>query len=375
MNKGKRYIQLDHPRLTRLGSWFLALGSWLQKSWFPVLGSWFLILGSLGCTRPFDIQENTPAGNVAALWQIIDEKYCFVEEKGIDWDAVRAPYIARAEAIDPDAEDAHFLLFDLMAEMLDTLRDGHVNLYTPFDVSASSTWYQGYPVCYDADLHRQYLANARYVGGMYYTTLADESIGYIYYGSFQSSFSAANLYYILSSFKDCRGLILDLRHNGGGSLDYAYRLAATFIDHDTLVGYWQHKRGTGHNDYSDPEPLYVRTADMGNKWLRPTVVLQDRHSYSATNSFINAMRYMPNVLLLGGVSGGGGGMPMSYELPNGWIVRFSSVRMCDADGISIEEGIPPHILDSLHPTPNPTQDNLIEHAIQFINQAYDHSTH
>ena len=366
MKKGKRYIQLDYPRLTRLGSW-------LQKSWFPALGSWFLILGFLGCTHPFDIQENTPAGNVAALWQIIDEKYCFVEEKGIDWDALRAPYIARAEAIDPEAVDAHFLLFDLMAEMLDTLHDGHVNLYTPFDVSASSTWYQGYPSCYDADLHRQYIANARYVGGMYYTTLADDSIGYIYYGSFQSSFSATNLYYILSSFKDCRGLILDVRQNGGGSLDYAYRLAATFIDHDTLVGYWQHKRGTGHNDYSDPEPLYVRTEDMRNKWLRPTIVLQDRHSYSATNSFINAMRYMPNVLLLGGVSGGGGGMPMSYELPNGWIVRFSSVKMYDAEGNSIEEGIPPHILDSL-PT-NPTQDDLIEHAIQIINYAYDHSTH
>ena len=257
--------------------------------------------------------------------------------------------------------------------MLNHLHDGHVNLYTPFDISVCRTWYEGYPSCYNAALHRQYLANARYVGGMYYTTLADDSIGYIYYGSFQSSFSATNLYYILSSFKDCRGLILDVRQNGGGSLDYAYRLAATFIDHDTLVGYWQHKRGTGHNDFSDPEPLYVRTEDMRNKWLRPTIVLQDRHAYSATNSFVSAMRYMPNVLLLGGVSGGGGGMPMSYELPNGWTVRFSSVKMYNAEGNSIEEGVPPHILDSL--PANPTQDNLIEHAIQIINHAYDNSTH
>ena len=80
--------------------------------------------------------------------------------------------------------------------------------------------------------------------------------------------------------------------NGGGSLDYAYRLAATFIDHDTLVGYWQHKRGTGHNDFSELAPLYVRTEDMCNKWLRPTIVLQDRHAYSATNSFVSAMRYI-----------------------------------------------------------------------------------
>ena len=75
----------------------------------------------------------------------------------------------------------------------------------------------------------------------------------------------------------------------------------------------------------------------------------------------------------GGVSGGGGGMPMSYELPNGWTVRFSSVKMYNAEGNSIEEGVPPHILDSL--PANPTQDNLIEHAIQIINHAYDNSTH
>ena len=47
-------------------------------------------------------------------------------------------------------------------------------------------------------------------------------------------------------------------------------------------------------------------------------------------------------------------------------MRFSSVKMCDADGISIEEGIPPHVLDSLRMEDNPTQDNLIEHAVEIL---------
>lgn len=325
------------------------------------------VLWAGGCTRRFEVSEDTPAGNIDALWRMIDEKYCFVEEKGVDWDAVRAPYVARANAIDPAAKNAHLQLFDLMEEMLDLLHDGHVNVYTPFDVSSSQAWYAGYPVCFDSEIQSRYIADARYAGGMYYTRMDANKIGYIYYPSFQSGFGAANIHYILSFFSNCRGLILDVRGNSGGSLDYAYTLASLFTERDTLIGYWQHKNGTAHDAYSEPAPLYVRADDMPSKWLRPTIVLMDRHSYSATNSFINAMRYMPNVLLLGGVSGGGGGMPMSYELPNGWVVRFSSVKMYDAAGLSIEEGIAPHVLDSLVST---DQDDLIEHAIQIIHRVY-----
>lgn len=324
-----------------------------------------------GCTHtvgdaPY---ENTPAGNMDALWHIIDEKYCFVEEKGIDWDALHTVYVDSAKCIDPSDKQADIILFDLMERMLNRLHDGHVNLYTAFDVSSSSEWYDGYPNIYNSQIISDvYLQNARRAGGLTYAKIAGDSIGYIYYGSFSSSFGVSNMYYVLSSFIDCKGIVLDVRHNGGGDLTNAYKLAATFMSSDTLVGYWQHKSGKGHTDYSALEPIYVRQSDMPNKWLRLVVVLQDRHTYSAANSFVNAMRYAPNALLLGGVSGGGGGMPMSYELPNGWVVRFSSVKMYDADKQSIEEGISPHIYETLHGS---NKDNLIERAVQIILQAYE----
>ena len=59
---------------------------------------------------------------------------------------------------------------------------------------------------------------------------------------------------------------------------------------------------------------------------------------------------------------------MSYELPNGWVVRFSSVKMYDADKQSIEEGISPHIYETLHGS---NKDDLIERAVQIILQAYE----
>ena len=50
------------------------------------------------------------------------------------------------------------------------------------------------------------------------------------------------------------------------------------------------------------------------------------------------MRYADNCAIIGGKSGGGGGMPLSYEMPCGWTVRFSSVRMYDRDKNDIEDG-------------------------------------
>ncbi len=329
------------------------------------------VLLSSGCThRPGNApSENTPVGNIEALWQIIDEKYCFIEEKGVDWDDVREQYVDSAKQIDTNEDGWNIRLFDLMEQMVNTLHDGHVNIYTAFDISSSEGWYAGYPENFDKELLEQhYLQGARYAGGMYYNKIAGDSIGYIRYSSFSSSIGTANMYYVLKSFKDCRGIVLDVRHNGGGDITTAYTLAATFIKNDTLIGYWQHKKGRGHTDFSSLEPIYIHQDDMPNKWLRPVVVLQDRHSYSATNSFVNAMRYADNALLLGGVSGGGGGMPMSYELPIGWVVRFSSVKMYDADKQSIEEGIAPHVFDTLRST---DKDDLIEHAVRIINRAYE----
>lgn len=306
------------------------------------------------------VYSTDPVENVEALWQIIDTRYCYIEEKGIDWNAIHEEYIAKAEMLDKQDPVA---LFDLCAGMLDSLHDGHVNLYTPFDVSRSTAWYDTFPANYNSHIQAMYMQNYRVAGGLYYCTIANDSIGYIYCSSFSSSFSNSNLYWIFTAFKDCKGLIIDVRNNGGGDLTNVYKLASPFFTDDRLVGYWQHKTGPGHTDFSELEELHADASLVGSKWLRPTVVLCNRRSYSATNSFVNMMRYADHVLLVGGTSGGGGGMPMSYEMPCGWSVRFSSVRMYDADKKDIEEGIEPDVKVTMVST---DKDDIIEKAIEII---------
>ena len=308
--------------------------------------------------------SNDPVENIEALWQIIDTKYCYVEEKGVNWDAIHETYLSKAALL---PENDPVALFDLCAEMLNLLEDGHVNLYSPFDRSYCTAWYDSYPSNYSSGLQSLYLKDYRIAGSLYYCTIADDSIGYVYYSSFSNSISSGNIAWVLKSFKDCKGLIIDVRNNGGGSLTNSYLLSSPFFTEDRLVGYWQHKTGPGHNEFSAMEELKSDASLCGAKWLRPVVVLSNRRSYSATNSFINIMRYADNAVIVGGTSGGGGGMPMSYELPCGWTVRFSSVRMYDADKKDIEQGIDPDYQVDMFST---DKDDIIEKAIELINKAY-----
>lgn len=304
---------------------------------------------------------NTKYGNLYALWDIIDKKYCFVEEKGVDWQIILTEYEQYLDSVNSDRE-----LFDLMADMLDNLHDGHVNLYSDFDISRNEDWYKEYPLAFDDEIvySERYLGNYKIAGGMYYNLIATGKVGLIRYSSFSSGFSARNILYVLDYFSDCKGIVLDVRSNGGGSMEYAKSLASVFFSEPRKVGYWNHKTGEGHYDLSKPAEMWIDTTQFDIlRWKRPVIVLCDRQSFSATNFFVSAMRYADNCMIVGVTTGGGGGMPQSYELPIGWLVRFSSIKMYDNDMQSIEEGIEPDVLMT---QTSEDKDDLIELAIQMI---------
>ena len=305
--------------------------------------------------------DNTPQGNFEALWKIIDEQYCFLDYKQIDWDAIHDKY---QPLITPDMSSDG--LFEVLGNMLAELKDGHVNLYSASNTARYWDWYLDYPRNYDESLVERYLGrDYRISSGLKYTIL-DDNIGYISYTSFSDGIGEGNLDETLSYLAACNGLIIDVRNNGGGNLTYSTRLAARFTNERILTGYIQHKTGPGHNDFSEPEPIYIDPSD-GVRWQKKAVVLTNRHSYSATNDFINAMRYMPQVTLLGDKSGGGSGLPFTSELPNGWTVRFSASPHLDADKQQIEFGIDPDVkVDMTEEDKARGLDTLIEAARRLL---------
>lgn len=317
-----------------------------------------------GCIREEDV-VNTPEGNFEALWKIIDEQYCFLEYKQIDWDAIHDKYSKLiTNNMPPEG------LFEVLGKMLAELQDGHVNLASAHNVSYYDAWYQDYPRNYREDIVEDYYlgkasSDYRTAAGIKYKILED-NIGYIRYESFSSPIGNGNLDEILSYLAVCNGLIIDVRSNGGGNVTNSTRIAARFTNEKVLTGYIRHKTGKGHNDFSEPYPIHLEPND-GVRWQKKVVVLTNRRSYSATNDFVNQMRYLPNVTIMGDKTGGGSGMPFTSELPNGWTVRFSASPHFSVDMEQIEWGIDPDIKVELLPEDEAKNiDTIIEKARAFL---------
>lgn len=308
--------------------------------------------------------NNTPQGNFEALWKIIDEQYCFLDYKKINWDSIHNVY---QPLITPDMTNDG--LFEVLGNMLAELKDGHVNLYSSSNVARYWDWYLDYPRNFNEAIIEQYLGRSyRIAGGMEYTIL-DDNVGYIYYESFSSGIGDGNLDQVLSYLTPCNGVIIDVRNNGGGNITNATKIAARFTNEKILTGYIQHKTGKGHSDFSDPVAIYLEPSNS-IRWQKKAIVLTNRHSYSATNDFVNSMRYLPNVTIVGDKTGGGSGLPFSSELPNGWSVRFSASPHLDAEKQQIEFGISPDVkidMDSIQATKG--VDSMIEKARELLKVA------
>ena len=309
--------------------------------------------------------DDTPQGNFEALWQMMDERYCFFEYKnqeyGLDWDEVRERY---ARLITPDMPTKG--LFEVLGNMLAELRDGHVNLYANYDVARYWKWFEDYPANFSDSIQRNYLGtDYKIAGGLKYTIL-DDNIAYVYYESFSSGIGDGNLSDMFNELAFCNALILDVRDNGGGMLTNATKLASRFTNEEVTTGYMCHKTGTGRNDFSAPEAVKVSPSD-GIRWQKPVALLTNRRSYSATNDFVNSMRQFPLVTVIGDRTGGGSGMPFSSELPCGWSVRFSACPMYGPDMEQLEFGIDPDIRVDMTPEDMARGiDTIIERAREVL---------
>ena len=319
------------------------------------------------CQRSGYEYDDTPQGNLDALWTLIDQRYCFLsykEEKlGFKWSEMHAKYSAR---LNPNMSRVQ--LFEVLCQMLSELKDGHVNISTSLDLGRNWSWKEDFPENLNTELRQKYLGTDYHIGsGLKYTILPD-NIAYVVYESFSDGIGEGNLSDMLAYLKLCNGMILDIRGNGGGELTNAERLSRRFTNEKVLVGYMCHKTGTGHDDFSEPQAEYISPSE-GIRWQKPVILLVNRSCYSAANIFVRNMKEMPQVTVMGDWTGGGSGLPFSSELPIGWSVRFSASPMYDCRMQHIEFGIEPDItcsLDALQAAEG--KDSMIEEARRLLGE-------
>lgn len=293
-----------------------------------------------GCEKVFFEEEpkNDLLTNFEVFWDEVDRNYSFFEVKGLDWDSMYHTYRPLVAAAQSEQE-----LFELLSQMVEALEDGHVNLVSPFGVSA----YNFNKGVRDNGPYNvmNYLFNVKEAGNaIVYSEVSQRNIGYIIVKSFgRAREDYEQIDRILEELSDKDGLVIDVRSNGGGSTTNSQLIASRFADKERLYIKIKYKNGPGHGDFSE---WYDRTVvPQGKGYTKPVVVLTNRKTYSSSEDFVLAMRLFPNVTVVGDTTGGGSGNPIFRELPNGWTFRLSSWIAADPEGNTFEGvGLAPDVV-------------------------------
>jgi C-terminal processing protease CtpA/Prc len=329
----------------------------MKKLYYILIG--LTVLTS--CEKIFfeeDLASKNARENFEYLWKECQEKYAYFDLKEIDWNATKAKYSAKI--YDGMSDDA---LFNVLGAMLKELKDDHTNLVSNFNISSFGVVYLGQDN-YDSRIIRDnYLSANIYNSGPFSHDFLDNgAIGYIRFESFTGTISADNFDFVLNRFKNTKGLILDLRENGGGDVTDIFEILSRFIEKKTLVNYSRIKTGTGKNDFSAAEPVYVSPYD-GIRYTNKVTVLVDRGTYSAGSFTALATKALSNMVLIGDTTGGGLGLPNGGQLPNGWTYRFSITQALTLDKRpDYEKGVPPDI-QALFNWNDLTKDEVLDRAM------------
>jgi Tol biopolymer transport system component len=224
----------------------------------------------------------------------------------------------------------------------------------------------------------------------------------------------------MPKFRDTRGLIVDVRGNGGGSRDALRALfpfvmaadaeprvanAATYRRHpeygedhlggsrfmyrESWEGWTPDERRAIERFKESFGPEWTPPADEFSEWHylvmsrrtnpaafaygKPVIVLLDEKSFSATDIFVSAFKGYPGVTLMGSPSGGGSARQVGVRLPvSGLSLRLASMASFQISGrLHDGHGTDPDVL--VPPAPGyflrGGEDNILRAALARLRQA------
>jgi hypothetical protein len=318
-----------------------------------------LALSLMNCQKEaITPQKAAPMSVFDDLWQFINDNYAYFDYKGINWQQKKLQY---ARQISPEMSADS--LFTVCGNLVKELRDGHCLLKNG-SKSASYPFTDGYEIYFDVEtVKSKYLKNSFQTKGKFTYGIIRDSVGYIYLSDFVGQNYLPTILNELTN-KNIKKLIIDIRGNGGGNPDMAQTMLGHFVNQETTLGYLTHKNGAGKNDFG--AKLSIKATPKTPYFGKKVNILINRKAFSASSYFSGMAQYLNNVTLIGQVTGGGGGGPMSYELPNGWTVTATANFFLDSQNNHIENGVPPDVKIANTQVDFDSQiDRMLERGIAF----------
>jgi hypothetical protein len=252
------------------------------------------------------------AAQFDSLWNTFDREYSYFDYKHIDWNALRTTYRPRATAA---ADQSGFI--GVIREMLRNLHDLHVVVRDPGGASLA-TYDPQYFVNWDQSVWQQYLRRADWTQGpgALGAGLLD-GVPYITISSWNAAnIRAADFDAALERFRGAPRLILDVRMNGSGGDQVAFDVAGRFAQTSIVTGYVRYRSGPSHTDFGPPITRVLNPRGA-RQYTGTVLLLIGRGCASSNESFIAAMRELPNVTLVGDRTAGASASPGTFLLAGG----------------------------------------------------------
>jgi C-terminal processing protease CtpA/Prc len=326
--------------------------------------------------------DNTPLGNFDIFWTTFAEHYPFFALHHIDWDAVRAKYRSKITADTKPKE-----LFAALEEMIEPLHDAHTSLFMP---SLAKRYHGMRPDPHPLDKkdfgritgiikkHLQGELKSVCQGQVSFGKLSD-TVGYLRVQAFAGYVpgndfdkGAEKLEVALDeALRDAhqwRGLIVDVRVNGGGSDVYGV-MAASRLSGREYLAFTKKARNDPKSPalFTPPQTTMVKVG-RAPRLEGNVVLLTSRHSVSAAETFTMAlMGRTPRVTRVGENTQGVFSDVLGRRLPNGWrfglpneIFLTESGEAFDGPGIAPDIAVPVFTRDDLDHGRDPALQKALE---------------
>ncbi|WP_164827997.1 S41 family peptidase [Paenibacillus ehimensis] len=276
-----------------------------------------------------------PIQNFETLWQIFDERFSLFELAKVDWKQVYEEY--RPKVTEQTSEEELRLLFK---EMIGKLNDGHTMILSGTTTTVSRE---------ESEREKLYNENEEtmrknilgYLNGPLQKRLNDQlqygqtkdGIGYIDmngFGEFDMKKIDAALADVAKELAGSRGVVIDLRFNGGGSDAFAVAFANRFADQKKLA-FSKQARSGGHEQFLAPTPIYIKPQGESIP-ADKIVVMTSEVTASAAEIATMSLKEIDRVTVIGETTRGIHSDVLMNILPNEWIVMLSAEQYKAADG-------------------------------------------
>jgi Peptidase family S41 len=284
--------------------------------------------------KPADLL--TPEGNraaVAALRKAIDGDYAYRDRLNLDWEKIFAEHAPAMEAATTPNQFAR-----AAARVLRQTQDGHVYLRA----GERTIWtnVNARPPNFNIQTLRTLVPQWKQYDGGVATGKLPDNVDYLMIAEWTPAVSKA-LGDAFADVKDGKGLIIDVRPNGGGDENLAKEFAGRFIDGPKVYSKDRIRRG---GQWLGPYDRVVEPRAGAEPYKGPVAVLIGPKVGSSCESFVLMMKQAPRCKLVGEQTKGSSGNPKPHELGNGVTVFLSSWEDQMPDGTVVEgRGITPDV--------------------------------